>query len=165
MFLKSVKVHWCRALRDSRRPKLNKLLHAFLPLALGALVMTIYQGSLDELGLMNAVAIITALLFSFVTLLIQLRNQLRTGEASAPKTRKNTLNLDYAFYSSVYLIWVGFALIVTLVSEQMLISFGPTTRRLYIFAGSALFAHFLMTMGIILKRLWRAYETFGLNRS
>ena len=165
MLADAIKTHWGEALPDARHPKARCASHIVLPIAAGTMSL-VYRGDLSALGMLDGVAIVTGLLFSLATFMIQLRYQVRAKEAKITPTRKNTNNIDFGFYSSAYAIIIGIMLIAWIILGQAatsMLEIKPVTVA-WSWTGISLFTHFLMTMGALLRRIIRVYQVFGLNQ-
>lgn len=168
-FARMADTHWAGALGDAERPRMNRAAHVVAPLTMGALALMPGRVWAHNLEILNGVAIITGLFFSLLVFLVQLRHQVRTGEAKAAAKQRDKTNLDNAFYSSTYAMVVGFLIITALILQSVchvtLASWSPVGRILSNWVIFALFVHFLLTMWVCVRRLWRLYEVFGLNKS
>lgn len=163
-----LETHWAVSLGEQPHPRRTRWAHAAVPLIVGALALVPGGIWAFELEILNGVAIITGLLFSLLVFLVQLRHQVRIGEAKAAHTAHDRANLDNGFYSSAYAIVIGFAILVLLILEAIL---GPTLQRYAPYGRIvsnwviyALFSHFVMTMWVCARRLCRIYKVFGLNQ-
>lgn len=158
-----VDTHWSHCLDDEERPTVARWLHALAPLAFGALALIPRRVWAYQLDILSGVAMVTGLLFAALVFLIQLRHQVRLGDAKAARTDRDKANVDNAFYSTAYAILLGIVLIPLIVVQGLLTRWGwarlPSNWMIY-----ALFAHLLLTMWICVRRLWRMYDVFGLNK-
>ncbi len=170
LFLRMAEAHWGGSLHDGQGKSHGRVvLHGVAPVVAGCFALIPGGTWTHELDLVSGVAIITGLLFSLLVFLIQLRHQVRLGDAQAAEAQRDKSNLDYAFYSSAYAVAVGFWVICLSLAQDasatvlMMVSpYGRIASNWIIFS---VFVHFLMTMWTCVGRLWRLYEVFGLNRS
>lgn len=161
-----IATHWGACLSDTTHPLRSRAFQAGLPVVAGAATLLPGLVWAKDLEILSGVAIVTGLLFAALIFLIQMRHQVRVGpDAQAARSKRDKANIDNGFYSSAYATVVGIFIIVALVAQAMLAPIGwPWFRIASNWIIYALFAHFLMTMWLCIRRLWRMYKVFGLNQ-
>lgn len=158
---------------SQRSGKPNKraiLFQIGLPFLLGVLVFAI-GWTLDSVGnIINAVAIVAALLCAVATLLFQVRIDLRARIDSSddPFIGENDLLLvDELFSTLLWAILFGFAIVgCSLVVDWSgaLKVTNPLYSRVAASVAAAAIAHLAFVIGTILKRLRRIYEIVAVHK-
>lgn len=152
--------------KDAFHPRMNVIIHASIPMAVAIVGYTPKLPPAYEIDILPSISIITGLLFSLIVFLIQLRYQVRVGIKNTHVNEMQPSNLDYAFHTSVYLIVLGIAIVSGLLAQQagsVIFEGCSLLRQLsnaFLFGA---FAHFMMTISLVLKRLLRVYDYYGKN--
>lgn len=138
------------------------LLHVGAPLIAGTVAIALHA-PVSASRIIDVVAIISGLLFSMLILLIDVRGRVRRGDdPRAAHGDRNSLNLDYAYYSTHYAIIVGFlASAMLLLPETWWHSFSRLVQIAYNWATITVISSFALSVLHSLARLRRAYQVFG----
>ena len=137
------------------------VVHFFAPLAFGLLVFFVGFQLRDPGNLIVGISIVAALMCATATLLFQIRMGLNeTRDARIEETDKELV--DQTFADVLWAILFGLLFAAALIVAEALGAFddGPVVR-VATAVTSAMFLHFVMVIGMCLKRLRAAYERVG----
>lgn len=167
MLSKVIKGHFLSLKDDTSSPRRSLALHYGVPLIAGVFFSASHFPAAYKLDILNAVSIITGLLFSLIVFLIQLRYQFRVGIDQTHKEPLQKDNLDYSFGTSIYAIILGLGIVLAILLQQFggavwpSFTIGKQVSNAVIVGG---FLHFVITISLVLKRLWRVYDYYGRNK-
>ena len=138
--------------------------------AVVAIVAFIFRVSFDVAVVENvitALSIVSALMCSMAALVFQTRIQAREDKEISENKRAL---LDELFFNIMWAIVVGFVLALFLLISNAMGLFAiydtGSLLRIIVSAFALFFAvHFVLVIGMCLKRLSRAYEIVGIGRS
>lgn len=115
-------------------------------------------------SVITALSIVSALMCSMAALVFQTRIQARNDKSISGHKR---LLLDELFFNVMWAIVVGFVLTLFLLISNAFGAFATIGSVVCLIASAfALFmsVHFVLVIGMCLKRLSRAYETVGIGK-
>lgn len=162
----SVKGHF-NSLTDSKCPVLNVIFQIGAPIITVAISFCLKFPMAFRTEMLTAVSIITGLLFSLIVFLIQLRFHVRIGIENTHRDDLQKDNLDYAFSTAIYAISLGLTIVILTLLQEVTRQPFVDCKWIILILNTLIFgvfAHFVATIFIVLKRLGRVYDFYGRNK-